>query len=138
MTINKITMKSTYKFASTIDNISIIENLVDKIAEKNIIPEEQLGNVMVCITEAVTNAIIHGNKNNIAKNVEVEYLIENNQLIFSVKDEGVGFDFTSIPDPTLPENIEKEDGRGVFLIKNLADSIEFKNNGSEIIFKFNI
>jgi serine/threonine-protein kinase RsbW len=131
-------MKSTYKFASTIDNISIIENLVDKIAEKNIIPEEQLGNVMVCITEAVTNAIIHGNKNNIAKNVEVEYLIENNQLIFSVKDEGVGFDFTSIPDPTLPENIEKEDGRGVFLIKNLADSIEFKNNGSEIIFKFNI
>ena len=131
-------MEQSIKLASTIENLSIVENLVEDISTKNIIDEDMLGNVMVCVTEAVTNAIEHGNKNEINKNVYVDYKKIDNKLIFKVKDEGKGFDFENIPDPTLPENIEKEDGRGVFLIRNLADEVEFDKNGTEIIFKFDL
>lgn len=131
-------MEQSIKLASTIESLSIVENLVEDISAKKIIDEDMLGNVMVCVTEAVTNAIEHGNKNEINKNVYVNYKTIDNKLIFRVKDEGNGFDFENIPDPTLPENIEKENGRGVFLIKNLADEVEFDKNGTEIIFKFNL
>ncbi len=131
-------MEQSIKLASTIENLSIVENLVEDISTKNIIDEDMLGNVMVCVTEAVTNAIEHGNKNEITKNVYIDYKTIDNKLIFKVKDEGKGFDFENIPDPTLPENIEKEDGRGVFLIRNLADEVEFDKNGTEIIFKFDL
>ena len=131
-------MEQSIKLASTIENLSIVENMVEEISSKNIIDEDMLGNVMVCVTEAVTNAIEHGNKNEINKNVYVDYKKIDNKLIFKVKDEGKGFDFENIPDPTLPENIEKEDGRGVFLIRNLADEVEFDKNGTEIIFKFDL
>ena len=116
-------MEQSLIFTSSIENLSLVENLVEEISSKNIIDADKIGNVMVCVTEAVTNAIEHGNKNELNKNVFVDYKKTNNKLIFKVKDEGIGFDFDNIPDPTLPENIEKEDGRGVFLIKNLADSI---------------
>ena len=131
-------MEQSIKLASTIENLSIVENLVEEISTKNIINEDMLGNVMVCVTEAVTNAIEHGNKNEINKSVYVNYKTTDNKLIFKIKDEGEGFDFKNIPDPTLPENIEKENGRGVFLIKNLADEVMFDKNGSEIIFKFDL
>ncbi len=131
-------MEQSIKLASTIENLSIVENLVEDISAKKIIDEEMLGNVMVCVTEAVTNAIEHGNKNEINKNVYIDLKKTDNKLIFKVKDEGKGFDYENIPDPTLPENIEKEDGRGVFLIRNLADEVEFDKKGTEIIFKFNI
>jgi len=131
-------MEQSLKFTSSIENLSLVENLVEKISIKNIIDDDKIGNVMVCVTEAVTNAIEHGNKNELNKNVFVDYKKTNDKLIFKVKDEGIGFDFDNIPDPTLPENIEKEDGRGVFLIKNLADNVKFENNGSEIVFEFNL
>jgi len=131
-------MEQSLKFTSSIENLSLVENLVEEISTNHIINEDMVGNVMVCITEAVTNAIEHGNKNDNSKNVYVNYKKINDKLIFNVRDEGSGFDFNNIPDPTLPENIEKEDGRGVFLIKNLADSVKFENNGSEIEFEFNL
>lgn len=131
-------MEQNIKFESVIENLTLVENMVEDISNNKIIDESMLGNVMVCVTEAVTNAIQHGNKNNKNKNVIVNFNNENNKLIFRVKDEGNGFDFDNIPDPTLPENIEKENGRGVFLIRNLADEVGFEHEGREIIFKFNL
>jgi len=131
-------MEQSFKFSSVIENLSVVENMVDTISKKQIINEEMIGNVMVCVTEAVTNAIEHGNKNDKNKNIYLNYKQTDNKLIFKIKDEGNGFDYKNIPDPTLPENIEKEDGRGIFLIKNLADELEFNDNGSEIVFKFNL
>lgn len=131
-------MEKSLKFTSTIENLSLVENMVEEISANHLIDEEMVGNVMVCVTEAVTNAIQHGNDNNENKNVYIKFKKIDSKLVFNVKDEGPGFDFENIPDPTLPENIEKEDGRGIFLIKNLADEVNFEENGSKISFKFNL
>lgn len=64
--------------------------------------------------------------------------MENNtSFCFSVEDEGKGFDYNHLPDPTAPENIEKENGRGIFLMKQLADEVEFENNGTKVFIYFN-
>lgn len=90
------------------------------------------------MVEAVNNAIIHGNKLDETKNVFVEYEINNGELLFSVKDEGNGFNYHNIPDPTLPENLEKPHGRGIFLISHLVDEVRFEDNGSKICIKIKI
>lgn len=126
------------KLKSNIDSLLIVEKYIDKIKEEGIITEDAYGNVMVCATEAVNNSIYHGNNEDINKYIDLHVEYDDKTLVFVVKDEGIGFDFENIPDPTLPENIEKLSGRGVFLIKNLADEVEFFNNGSEIKFSFKL
>ena len=97
------------------------------------------GNVLVAVSEAVTNAMIHGNKSKEAKNVTLGIsLPKENSVCFTIEDEGIGFDSEAIPDPTSPENIEKPHGRGVFLMKNLADNVEFLNEGSKVKMDFNL
>jgi len=70
--------------------------------------------------------------------VEVEYEIENGIFTFSIKDEGNGFDYKKLPDPTTPENIEKPHGRGIFLISHLVDELSFEDNGSKLCVKIKI
>ena len=90
------------------------------------------------MTEAVNNAIVHGNKENKEKKVEL-YLKQNKKSIsFIIKDEGPGFDESKIPDPTNPKNLNNIKGRGVFLIKNLTDNVTFRNKGSEVELVFNL
>ncbi|HIA37401.1 MAG TPA: ATP-binding protein [Flavobacteriales bacterium] len=104
------------------------------------INEDHYGNILISLTEAVNNAIQHGNKNDPKKNVEIVFDVETNleSFSFTVKDEGDGFDYTTIPDPTAPENIEKISGRGVFLMRNLADKVGFYSEGREIQLNFKI
>lgn len=123
---------------SDIKNISEVEKLIDTVCEDLNISEDIYGNILIAVTEAVNNAIIHGNKNNIELNATIEVTQNNNkaEIVFTVSDEGKGFDFTNLPDPTAPENIEKPDGRGIFLMKNLSDNVEFFNNGSKVSITF--
>ena len=131
-------MKNLITLKSTEENISIAEKFVDIICTNYKITEELYGNILVSVTEAVTNAIIHGNKSDPNKIVEIESNFNDNILTISVSDEGDGFDFTNLPDPTSVENIEKINGRGIFLIKNLSDKIDFSKNGSCITITFNL
>ncbi|MCO5231433.1 MAG: ATP-binding protein [Chitinophagales bacterium] len=96
------------------------------------------GNIHLAVVEAVTNAIIHGNHMDINKNVILKSEVNSSSITFIVKDQGSGFDETSIPDPTLPENKEKLNGRGVFLIKKLADKVSFNENGTELQMIFHL
>ena len=130
-------MKNSISFQSSLNNISFVENFVDSLSTVYNISEELYGNILISTIEAVNNAIIHGNKQDPSKIVFVSSKIDNDELTISVKDEGLGFDYSVLPDPTLPENIEKISGRGVFLIKNFSDRIEFSEGGSkiEIVFK---
>ncbi|GIV42811.1 MAG: anti-sigma factor [Vicingaceae bacterium] len=109
---------------------------VDKYLESIIrdlsIPEQVQGNMIICLTEAINNAIQHGNANDPSKKVEIIFDYDNQFYKFTVRDQGNGFDYQNLPDPTSPENITKISGRGIFIIKNLADKIEFENNGSTI------
>jgi serine/threonine-protein kinase RsbW len=126
------------RITSQSENIAFVEKLVNTICEMYNISEDHYGNILVAITEAVNNAIQHGNKANPNKNIDIAYLSNKDHLRFSVKDEGEGFNFTSLPDPTNPENIEKPNGRGVFLMKHLADKVEFEDNGSKVVLDFKI
>ena len=124
------------KFASRYENLAIAEKLINDVSEQYHLPEDYYGNILVAVTEAVNNAIQHGNKSNPDKNIEVIFSKQAHSLHFTIKDEGEGFDFENIPDPTDPANIEKINGRGVFLMKNLADHVSFSDNGKVVQLDF--
>ena len=94
--------------------------------------------VLVAVTEAVNNAIVHGNSNDPSKPVLIDIQCSEGEIIAVIRDSGRGFDPDSIPDPRLPENLLREGGRGVFLIRHLADSVEFSrsNDGNAVFIKF--
>ena len=128
---------SKMQIVSQPESINLVEKLIDEIKTDNNIHEECYGNMLVAVTEAVNNAIQHGNKYDPEKMVHISYEIEPDQVSFTITDEGNGFDYMNLPDPTDPENLEKPTGRGVFLMKHLADQIIFSENGRvvELYFK---
>jgi serine/threonine-protein kinase RsbW len=124
---------------SIIENIRIIESFIDNAKDRFQLSEDLYGNIMIAVTEAVNNAIKHGNASNRQKNVWLSLFLENSTLRFVVKDEGNGFDYHNLPDPTQPENLEKPSGRGIFLMKHLADEVLFREGGRvvELVFYMN-
>jgi serine/threonine-protein kinase RsbW len=119
-------------FPSLDENIRIVESFIDNAKEKFKLDDDIYGNIMVAVTESVNNAIRHGNKNDKKKNVHLSLSLNDNLIRFRIKDEGIGFDYHNLPDPTAPENIDKPSGRGIFLMKHLSDEVTFKNEGSEV------
>ena len=124
--------------ASESKSLLILEEWINKLCDLYQISVEQYGNVLIAITEAVNNAIIHGNKNIANKKTDIEYNIDSQTITFTVFDEGTGFDFNDLPDPTSPENLEKPQGRGIFLMNHLADEVNFIDNGNIVQLKFSI
>ncbi len=118
------------------ENIRIIESFIDNAKEKYALDDDIYGNIMIAVTESVNNAILHGNKNDSKKNVTLKLLLENSQIKFIVSDQGVGFDFHSLPDPTSPENLSKPGGRGIFLMKHLCDEVHFNDEGRQVEMSF--
>ncbi len=117
---------------SLVENIRIVESFIDNAKEEFSLTDDIYGNIMIAITESVNNAIIHGNGGDKSKSVSLTLAVEENVLVFLVQDEGTGFDYNSLPDPTAPENIDKPGGRGIFLMKALSDELEFLNDGKTI------
>lgn len=117
-------------FPSLEENIRIVESFIDNAKEKFNLDDDIYGNIMVAVTESVNNAIRHGNLNDKKKNVYLSLILNDNIIKFIIQDEGFGFDFHNLPDPTSPENIDKPSGRGIFLMKHLCDEVNFKENGS--------
>ena len=124
--------------ASETKSLLVLEEWINKLCDLYQISVEQYGNVLIAITEAVNNAIIHGNKNIANKKTDIEYNIDSQTITFTVFDEGTGFDFNDLPDPTSPENLEKPQGRGIFLMNHLADEVNFIDNGNGVQLKFSI
>lgn len=124
--------------ASNPKNVSRVEPFVEGVFEKYALNPDMYGNILISLTEAVTNAIIHGNDKDENKYVKVELLKHTHQLAFQVSDEGIGFDFDSLPDPTSPENLLKLGGRGVFLMKQLSDNVVFLDNGRTVEIQFRL
>ncbi len=121
---------------SLIENITIIESFIDNAKERFHINDDIYGNIMISVTECVSNAIIHGNKQNSKKTVNIELKFLDNQIKFIIQDQGEGYDFQHLEDPTSPENLEKSGGRGVFIMKHLCDEIEFEDEGRKTILTF--
>lgn len=106
-------------------NIFIEYNLENKYFNK----------IYLCISEAVINAIKHGNKNDLNKQVSIIAECNNEEINIQIEDEGEGFDIRNVNNPTLKENINKESGRGIFIIKNLSDKIEYNEKGNQVQLK---
>ena len=125
------------KIPSIKENVAVVESFIENASDKIKIKESVYGNVLVSVTEAVNNAIVHGNKEDKEKKVKIKLKENKKSIRFVVEDEGSGFDHESLPDPTSPENVDKIKGRGIFLIKNLADKAQFKDGGRvvDMLFK---
>lgn len=121
---------------SLIENIKIIESFIDNARENFEINDDIYGNIMISVTECISNAIIHGNQSDKNKLVHLELRLEDDQLKFTIEDEGKGFELETLPDPTAPENIEKPGGRGIFLIKHLSDEVKFEEGGKKTVLSF--
>lgn len=118
------------------ENIRIIESFIDNAKDQYNFTDDIYGNIMIAVTESVNNAIVHGNKSDKSKNVHLSLSLEDNQVKFVIEDEGSGFDYDNLPDPTAPENLEKPGGRGIFLMKNLCDEVSFGDNGKKVELSF--
>tara|TARA_Y100001934_G_scaffold94419_1_gene116525 strand:+ start:1114 stop:1521 length:408 start_codon:yes stop_codon:yes gene_type:complete len=126
-------------FPSDRSNITLVETFIEEVFKDLKIKDEYYGNILVAVTEAVTNAIIHGNDSNNTKMVTINVdTPKENTLVFTIEDEGFGFNPEDVPDPTSPENIEKPHGRGIFLMKHLSDKVRFNKNGSSVSVEFNV
>ena len=122
------------------NNLITIEEFVNYFAKDLGLSEEQLAVLLLAVTEAATNAIIHANKCDISKLVKIHAHIQDSKLIVKVKDEGKGFDPSVIPDPTRPENLLKDSGRGVYLMKVYMDEVKYNKtpSGLETILVLNL
>ncbi len=124
------------EFPSAIENINLVENFITQAKDKFHISDMMYGNIMVAVTESVNNAITHGNHLDSTKKVFLSFSVDDSILAATVEDQGNGFDFENLPDPTSPENINKIGGRGVFLIKNLSDKVLFHQGGKIVEMHF--
>lgn len=123
---------------SEVANISLVERLIDDISAKYKLHDDVYGKILLAVVEGVNNAIVHGNKLDSLKFVNIQYAVNESFIEFIIQDEGHGFDLSTIPDPTKPENLEKTHGRGVFLMNHLADEIQFLDGGNKVSMKFNL
>src|SRR6056297_2835335 len=129
-------MEKSLNIVSKIDNINEVEKFVDEFSEENQIHSDIYGKILIAAVEAVNNSIVHGNKEDVNKKVYITLKVEGNKIIIGVEDEGGGFDYSKIPDPTKPENVENIHGRGIYLMKHLADSVHFENDGKLVRMHF--
>jgi serine/threonine-protein kinase RsbW len=130
--IKKLTLPSEPK------SLLSLESWVNSLCDAYNISVEIYGNILITLSEAVNNAISHGNGNVVEKNTLVVSTLEKKKLVFTITDQGEGFDFSQLPDPTAPENIEKPQGRGIFLMNQLSDGVAFEEPGNKVEITFQI
>jgi len=131
-------MRKDLNIPADLGNLRLVEKAIDELSMELDLSDEVYGNVLVATMEATNNAIIHGNNSDPEKIVKIEMMMEKRELKVSIEDQGQGFDYSTVPDPTAPENLEKINGRGIFLMERLSDEILYLENGRIVVLKFRI
>lgn len=133
-------MDKTYSvtLSSTFDQAETVPDFVDTIVDECGLDEDPSETFKLILSEAVTNAIIHGNKENPEKFVHIKVKITDRSMSAEVKDEGDGFEYENKNDPLKDENLLNTGGRGIFLIKQFSDHMEFKENGTLLSFRVDL
>ncbi len=125
------------KISSKVENIVQVEQFVETFETTFGLTPELFGKVSLSVIEAVNNAILFGNRQAEDKYVTVSAWKEETKFFVSVEDEGEGFDYSVIPDPTQPDNVMKVSGRGLYLMKILSDDLVFESGGAKVTLVFN-
>lgn len=120
---------------SDVTELTKVEDFVINIFIEYKLDKKYFNKTYLCISEAVINSIRHGNKNDLKKQVLIVANCIETEIIIQIEDEGEGFDIKKVKNPTLKENVNKESGRGIFIIKNLSDGIEYNEKGNRVQFK---
>jgi len=125
---------------STPNNLITVEEFVNYFSVELGLDQEKMSGLLLAVTEATTNAIIHGNKNNKLKLVRIYVYVDGNNVTIKIKDEGKGFDPSIVPDPTDPENLLKDSGRGLYLMRVYMDGLTYNQTpeGTETILTLKI
>jgi len=124
---------------SSLTELYKVEEFVEQISDVYNINNNYYSTILISLDEAVRNAIEHGNSFDAEKQVQISFVSSNGELIFSVSDQGTGFDASSISDPTDPEiELEEEQGKGLFLMKQLSDKIRFNSEGNTVSLHFKV
>ncbi len=116
-----------------------VESFIMDIVLKNNIDEDLYNSIALSVAEAASNSIIHGNKLDEKKTVRITVKIDEEKMIIIFRDQGEGFDPEKIPDPTTPENILKDNGRGIHIMRTYLDGLKynFTPGGTETILELN-
>lgn len=130
MTVQRV----SYTLESSLDSVNKAEEEATKFATRSGFDEDEVGRISMAVREATVNAVLHGNHYDTSKRVSLSFENTGNELIITVRDQGTGLDVNSVADPLAPENLLKQSGRGIFLIRAFMDEVRFRNMepGTEI------
>lgn len=117
-------------------SLDVLSYFIDEMVEQYPAFRVLQANITSVLSEAVNNAIVHGNKHDLSKKVFCSYEVEGAIARFRVEDEGRGFEYANVPNPLLLENIEKPHGRGIFIIRMLSDKLTFEEGGRVLVMEF--
>lgn len=117
------------------NKLPLVEEFLEEVTSGSNIERSQLNNLLLAVNEAIANAMIHGNKASVDKKVRLKVEIDNDSLKVFIRDEGKGFNPDEVPDPTSPENIFRESGRGLYIMKSCMDEVSynFTPEGTELV-----
>lgn len=127
MALNTLVVPSTLEA-----RLEVEKRVLDFIGKTGYNSEEGIFSIKLALEETLVNAIRHGNKLDTSKNIRIAYGVDKNHLIIEVEDEGEGFDYSHLPDPTAPDRLELPHGRGIMLIKHYMDDIKFNGKGNRV------
>ncbi len=121
--------KRSLKVKSVISEVHKLEKFVEELCDEYNINNSYFGNILLSLTEAFENAIFHGNGSDASKIVSISFESRPKGLLFQVQDEGKGFDYQNVPDATDVEGNPDKKGSGLFMIRALADEVNFIDKG---------
>ncbi len=126
------------KITSCPSEVSKLEHYVKVVTERFNIDQTKYPDILISLTEAVNNAIIHGNCRDKSKCVDIISRNIGEKVVFTISDQGQGFDPATVKNPLTEEHLHLEGGRGVMIMRTLCDKVQYKNNGSTVEIAFNI
>ncbi|MCX6171024.1 MAG: ATP-binding protein [Ignavibacteriales bacterium] len=122
------------------DLLPQLEEFIMGLAVRSHLSDDKLNSLALSFAEAASNSIVHGNKLDKNKKVKITVLVNDKSMIVTIKDEGKGFNIKTVPDPTLPENILKDSGRGIHIMRSFLDNLRynFTPTGTETILEISL
>jgi serine/threonine-protein kinase RsbW len=117
--------------------LSFLDGFVDTLRSDLSLDEEMTANIVIALSEALNNAFVHGNSSDESRSIGLKVFKENNSLTFSVSDEGQGFDYGLLREDLSDDLLDIPGGRGIFIMRALADEVDFNDKGNEVVLRFN-
>jgi len=119
-----VKLTETLVIKSNVNELARVATITEEICERCGLIEDEIDDISIAVTEAVNNAIKHGNKGDSTKSIEIVFQIETEKIKIRIKDEGKGFQLEEVRDPRKNENLLKDNGRGILIMKTLMDEVK--------------